>query len=122
MSALRLISAILVGVSLSNVALAAEEKACLENNSIWGWQAVNERTLIVTDRTYQRYTVNLSGGCTGLDHYAGAKLVIRTKSSLGCLAEGDTIKFDTPGIGPLTCFVKIVRAGVPSEAPGPAAH
>jgi hypothetical protein len=122
MSALKLISVILIGVSLSNVALAAEEKACLENNRIWGWQAVNERTLIVTDRTYQRYTVNLSGGCIGLDHYAGAKLVIRTKSSLGCLAEGDTIKFDSPGIGPLTCFVKIVRAGVPSEEPGPAAH
>ena len=122
MSALKLISVILIGVSLSNVALAAEEKACLENNRIWGWQAVNERTLIVTDRTYQRYTVNLSGGCIGLDHYAGAKLVIRTKSILGCLAEGDTIKFDSPGIGPLTCFVKTVRAGVPSEEPGPAAH
>jgi hypothetical protein len=86
----------------------------LQNNRIWGWQAVNDRTLIVTDRSYQRYTVSLRGGCVGLDKYAGVALVVITKTSLGCLSPGDMIAFNSPGLGPLSCSVADVRPGVPT--------
>ena len=109
----------LVGAALINPLFAAEEKACLQNNRIWGWQAVNERTLILTDRSYERYTVSLRGGCVGLDNYAGVKLVVRTKTSSGCLSPGDSIAFDSPGLGPLSCSVSGVRSGVPAAPPGP---
>jgi hypothetical protein len=112
----------LIGASLVNPVLAAKDKACLQNNRIWSWQAVNDRTLILTDRSYERYTVSLRGGCIGLDKYAGVKLVVRTKTSLGCLFQGDTIAFDSPGFGPLSCFVSGVRAGVPTAPPGPDAN
>ena len=118
----QIVIALLIGVSLAQTVFAAEDKACLQNNRIWGWQAVNDRTLILTDRSYQRYTVNLSGGCINLDRYAGAKLVVRTKTNLGCLSQGDTIDFNSPGIGRLSCFVQGVRSGVPSTPPGPDAQ
>jgi hypothetical protein len=114
----RLLIGILLGVSAASPVLAAEEQACLQNNRIWGWQAVNDRTLIVTDRTYNRYTIDLSGGCINLSQYTGVNLLFRTKTALGCVTAGDRIAFNSPGIGPQTCFVNAVRAGT---APAPAA-
>jgi hypothetical protein len=108
----------LMGATLANPVLATEDKSCLQNNRIWGWQAVNDRTLIVTDRSYQRYTVGLRGGCVGLDKYAGVELVVITKTSLGCLSPGDMIAFNSPGLGPLSCSVTGVRPGVPTAPPG----
>jgi len=102
----------LVAMNLVTPVLAAEN-ACLQNNRIWGWQAVDDRTLIVTDRTYRRFTVHLTGGCIGLGKYAAASLIVRTSTSLSCLTTGDRIGFNSPGLGPLTCGVSDVRPGVP---------
>ena len=113
---------LLTGLNLAGPVFAADNNACLQSNRIWGWQAVNDRTLILTDTSYRRYTVNLTGGCIGLAQYAGAKLAVRTKTSLGCVSQGDTIDFNSPAIGPMSCFVQTVRNGVPSAPPGPDAH
>jgi hypothetical protein len=109
----------LMGVFLATPVLAAADNACLQNNRIWGWQAVDDRTLIVTDRNYKRFTVHLTGGCIGLDKYAGASLVVRTATSLSCLTTGDRIAFNSPGLGPLTCVVTDTQPGVPSPPPSP---
>ena len=108
----------LMGVSLATRVLAAADNACLQNNRIWGWRAVDDRTLIVTDRNYKRFTVHLTGGCIGLDKYAGASLVVRTATSLSCLMTGDRIAFNSPGLGPLTCVVTDTNPGEPSPPPG----
>ena len=113
--------AVLVGTilaaTLASPVLAAAGDACLQNNRIWGWQAVDERTLLVTDVSYKRYTVHLTGGCIGLKTYATATMVFTPKTSLGCLSQGDKISFDSPGLGPMSCFVTTVEAGVPSTPP-----
>ena len=119
---IKLVSVLLLTMSVTGPVLAAEGEVCLQGNRIWGWQAVNDRTLILTDRSYQRYTVDLTGGCINFDQYAGAKLMIRTKTSLGCVSPGDRIDFKSPGIGRMVCFVQSVRGGVPSSPPGPDAH
>src|SRR5438067_13471736 len=90
----------LMGVLLATPVLAAADNACLQNNRIWGWQAVDGRTLIVTDRNYRRFSVHLTGGCIGLDKYAAASLVVRTATSLSCLMQGDKIAFNRPGLRP----------------------
>src|SRR6267378_1013531 len=87
-------AAALVGAD-SATPVKAADNACLQNNRIWGWQAVDDRTLIVTDRTYRRFTVHLTGGCIGLDKYAAASLVVRTATSLSCLMTGDRIAFNS---------------------------
>jgi hypothetical protein len=116
-----LVVGILLGVSAASPVLAAEEqKACLQNIRIWGWQAPNDRTLIITDREYNKYTVNLSGGCLNLSKNTDMKLVFRTKTNLGCVSAGDRVAFNSPGIGPLSCFVNSVSAGTAPAEPAPA--
>jgi hypothetical protein len=107
------LAGLLIGAALATPVLAAEE-ACLQNNRIWGWQALDQRTLVVTDRDYKRYTVHLTGGCIGLDRYAGASLVFRQKLDLGCLSQGDMIAFNSPGLGRMSCSVTNVEAAQPA--------
>lgn len=111
-----IIVGLLMGATFAGPVLGAEE-ACLQNNRIWGWQAVDQRTLIVTDRNYRRFTVHLTGGCLNLDKYVGASLVVRAKTNLGCIGQGDRVAFDSPGIGPLTCFVTSVEEAPAKAAP-----
>jgi hypothetical protein len=94
-------------------ATPAPEQVCLQNNRIWSWNAVNDRLLIVTDRTYRRYIVRLSGGCIGLSSYALTALRFNSWTSLGCLQRGDTVAYRAPGLGPLNCFVNEVQAYSP---------
>jgi hypothetical protein len=44
-----------------------------------------------------------------LDKYAAAPIVIRTRTSLGCVGQGDRIAFQSPGLGVLTCTVMDVE-------------
>lgn len=89
------------------------QQTCLQNNRIWGWNAVNDRLLIVTDRQYHRYIVRLSGGCIGLSAYPLTALRFRTWTELGCLQRGDTVAFRAPALGPLNCFVNEVQPYTP---------
>jgi hypothetical protein len=109
------IGGVLMAATLASPVLAAES-ACLQSNRVWGWQAVDDRTLIVTDRNYKRYTVRLTGGCIGLDKYAAAPLVVQARTSLGCMGQGDRIGFQAPGLGPLTCTVTEVQDAPPAPA------
>ncbi len=85
-----------------------DERACLQNNHIYGWTVVNERALIVNDRYGQRFSVNLSSGCVGLTNATFALRFITT-TDLGCLMRGDRIGFEAPALGPMSCFVTDVR-------------
>jgi hypothetical protein len=85
-----------------------DERACLQNNHIYGWTVVNERALIVNDRYGMRFSVNLSSGCVGLTNATFALRFITT-TDLGCLMRGDRIGFEAPALGPMSCFVTDVR-------------
>ena len=102
------VAGLLIAATLASPVLAAEE-ACLQANRIWGWQAVNDRTLSVIDRGYNRFTVHLSGGCINLSQYTSQPLAFRTKTNLGCVSQGDMVAFKSPGLGPMSCFVNGVE-------------
>jgi len=85
-----------------------DERACLQNNHIYGWTVLNERELIVNDRYGMRFHVNLSSGCVGLTNATFALRFI-TKTDLGCLTRGDRIGFQAPALGPMSCFVREVQ-------------
>jgi hypothetical protein len=114
---LALTAALLAGSFTALVALqtpaalaqgAREERACLQNNHIYGWTVVNERALIVSDRYGMRFSVNLSSGCVGLTNATFALRFITT-TDLGCLTRGDRIGFEAPALGPMSCFVTNVQ-------------
>ena len=105
---------VLVSAIFAYPVLAAEQTACVQNNRIWAWDAKDDRTLIITDRDYKKYTVNLRGGCVGLGrNYIGVAITLITRTSLGCLMQGDRVAFNSPALGRLTCFVADVKAVVP---------
>ena len=88
------------------------ERACLQNNRIWSWNAVNERTLVVTDEYYRPFLVRLTSGCVGLTN-ATVALQFNTWTNLGCLEKGDRVSFRDPLLGFLTCTVTEVQPYVP---------
>ena len=107
----------LMGAILATPVLAASETACLQHNRILSWKALDGRTLLVTDRSQNRYTVRMNGGCVGLNN-AAATLVFQQWMNLSCLASGDMIGVRTPGLGYASCSVAGVQAGAPGAVPG----
>src|ERR1700676_5518878 len=114
---LALPAALLAGAITALVALHAtsvraqdtrEQRACLQNNRIYGWTVVNERALIVNDIYGRRFSVDLSSGCVGLTNATFA-LRFLTATNLGCLMRGDRIRFAAPVLGPMSCFVRDVQ-------------
>ena len=107
----------LMGAMLATPVLAASSNACLQHNRIWGWRALDERTVLVTDRMQNRYTINMSGSCFGLTD-GGAILVFRTWTNLSCVGVGDLLGVRTPGLGFISCSISNVQAGAPGATPG----
>jgi hypothetical protein len=105
-------AAMLTALTLSSAApptaFAADERACLQNNRIWGWRALDQRTLLLTDINNRRFLVRLSGGCIGLNDAIFA-LQVRTTTNLGCLMRGDRVSYRAPALGEMSCFVQDVE-------------
>jgi hypothetical protein len=89
-----------------------QRAACLQNNRIWSWRVINERTLIVADIQNRPFLVRLSGGCVGLTN-ATLRLAFRTHTNLGCLERGDSVSFRAPALGRMSCFVNEVEPYAP---------
>jgi hypothetical protein len=100
----------------------AQEAACVRLNEIRSTETVNDRTLVVTNRQSDKYSIHMSGVCIGLS-MAGAVPIFRPQSELDCLKRGDRIGYNYPGQGLPTsvrtvddqevCFIESVTAGEP---------
>jgi hypothetical protein len=92
------------------------EKVCLQANRMMNYDIIDERALRVTDRFFKNYTVRMASGCVGLTK-AATNLVLRLRSSLGlgCLGTGDSVAFNSPGLGPVSCLITSVETYVPPE-------
>jgi hypothetical protein len=102
----------LVGTLAAGPVLAASGDVCLQNNRIWSWRMINQRTLLVQDVNYRPFVVHLTGGCIGLTNAIQA-LAFRTWTSLGCLKRGDEVSFRAPALGRMSCFVTDVQPDAP---------
>jgi len=101
---------------------SAEEVACVRLNEIRSIETYDDRTLVVTNREEEQYSVHLSGPCPGLS-IPGVAPTFRPQSELDCLKRGDRIGFNYPGQGLTTsvrpvddqevCFIESVSAGEP---------
>jgi len=118
-----LLGAALISTSLgASVALSQQadapsapssEKVCLQSNRMQNYDVIDDRTIVITDRFFKRYTVRMASGCVGLTP-AAMNVVLRTRTSLGCFGQdGDTVAFNSPGLGRLSCFVTRVENYVP---------
>jgi Family of unknown function (DUF6491) len=64
---------------------------CLRQNMVWGWNVVDDKTLIVTDRARKAYRVSLMPGCFNLKFQM--RLSLRSYSGMGlsCLTRNDYV-------------------------------
>jgi hypothetical protein len=108
-------AAVLIGLIAAPVS-AAEGDACLQNNRIWSWQMINDRTLVVTDVNHKPFTVRTTGPCTGLTNVLN-DVAFKSTLSLGCLQPGGQIVYRAPGLGRLSCFINEVKPGAPEKQP-----
>ena len=99
---------LLTGIMLATPVLAAAEEACLRHNRIWTWRAVDDRTVIVTDRSRNPYTVHISPGCLGLTD-GTASLIFRPSLQLGCIGPGDLLGVRTAAFGFISCSIRSVQ-------------
>lgn len=64
---------------------------CLRQDMVLGWNVVNDRTLIVTDRTQHRFKVSLMPGCFDLKFHLGLSFRSQMRTRLACLARNDLV-------------------------------
>lgn len=112
--------ALAVGLSAASagVAQAADNKACLQSLRIYGWEAPNDHTLIVTDYAKKKYKVALTGVCTDLDNTKFAVAFV-TLSGLSCVGPGDRVRYRDQTFGPQQCYVREVTSYTPPPKDAP---
>jgi hypothetical protein len=102
----------LMGAMLATPVMAAAGEVCLQHNRIWSTRALDDRTVVATDRNYNRFTIHMNAGCFALGR-ADSRLVFRTWQDLACVDRGDIIGVVAPGLGFINCSVAGVTAGAP---------
>lgn len=94
-----------------------ETDVCLRNNRIWSWDLVDSSTLRIGVRGDERdYLVHMIGPCIGLEQVM-FRLRFQTATNLGCIGQGDRIRYEVPGIGRQICFVRDVSFATPEKTP-----
>jgi hypothetical protein len=87
---------------------------CLRQDMVWGWNVVDDKTLIVTDKAQKTYKVSLMAGCHDLKWHLG--LGFKGYSGLGvsCLERNDTV-IVPPDAGAPTqrCLISDIAAYAP---------
>jgi hypothetical protein len=86
-------------------AFALAQNTCLRNNRVWSTHVVNDRVMIVTDVSRNRFRVRMSGFCPGLVQSQFSPIAFRTGTGLGCMRAGDSIVYRSPGLGRQRCFI-----------------
>jgi hypothetical protein len=107
------LTGLLLGIMCATPLLAAAEDACLRHNRILTWRAIDDRTVLVTDRSRNRFTVHMNPSCLGLTD-GTASLIFRPAVQLGCIGPGDVLGVRTAAFGFISCSIR----GVETAASG----
>jgi hypothetical protein len=94
---------------------ASAREVCLQSARISGYNAVDARTLIVTDTSRNKFRVRVAGICQGLDSPRLA-VALRSSSRLSCIGSGDRVAFRDYTFGRQSCSIRSVELiGAPRE-------
>ena len=101
-----LISLIVMGALLAEPAFAGDP--CLQHNRARSWRAVDDQTMVYSDRQFRDFTVTFRRPCRNLT-VGNATLVNRHWHGLMCLAPGHSCHVSAPGRAASTCVVDSVQ-------------
>lgn len=112
-----ILSGALAGAMLATPVLAAAQSDCLQHNRFLSWHAVDENTLLFSDRFLKPYTVKIEDGCFGVTR-GDAHLAFVTWQDMSCLDRTTIVYVVAPGLPRARCFISSVHAGAPGSGPG----
>jgi len=106
----------------ANAQPAAPMPACLRQDLVRGWDVVNDRTLIVTDRVGKKFTLSLMPGCHDLKFNERLAFKAFGGTRLSCLGRNDYVLVP-PGAGDVAqrCFIADVQVYPAAAQPADAA-
>jgi len=119
----------LIGSALSGSALIASllptpimgqpQNVCLQRKDIVSWKALDENTIVFSDRNGGNYTLTFVDDCpTGTRN---PSVIIQSMKPSGCITQGDHIDVRAGGpIPPPVCVIGSVHAGA-RTGPAPVA-
>jgi hypothetical protein len=91
---------------------------CLRQDMVWGWNVVDDKNLIVTDKAQKTYKVSLRGGCHDLKWHLGLGFKSYSGMGISCLARNDyVIVPPDPGMPAQRCFISDIVAYAPPIPP-----
>jgi len=99
------------------------QKVCLQQNLIYGWDVVDDKNLIVTDRARKKFAVTLMPGCYDLKFSLRLGFKAFSGSDLSCLGHNDYVLVPPNAGRPrqrcLISDVQAYNAAPPSGSGGP---
>src|SRR6185503_14107898 len=101
-------------VATASATIAQSQGVCLQLKDFASWWAVDENSIVYTDRQGHAYTMRFRDNCpSGTRDPA---LVYRNMKRSGCITKGDTIDVTAGHIAPHACVVELLRVGAPERA------
>lgn len=94
----------------SSQVLAAGQKVCLQRNRLQSWRAIDQNTLVLTDRSRKNYHVTFRNACPNATEPTATIVFSDSWRNLQCLRPGQAFNVTAPGRGPRTCRVATVTA------------
>lgn len=92
---------------------APAKPPCLTQINIYDYQPVEgNRSLVVIDRSRQRYRLNFNAACYNLQYHIGLRFKT-FGSNLSCIARGDSVLL-RDRTGPGQCFIKDIQYQTPA--------
>ena len=102
--------ALLGSTLLATTVLAATQTDCLQHNRFQSWRAIDENTLVFTDKMMKPYMVKIESRCLGVTR-ADAHLIFETWEDMSCLDRSTLMYVIAPGLPRRRCMISSVHAG-----------
>ncbi len=97
-----------------DAAAPVSSKVCLPVGEIYNFNALDNKTLIITDNFHKKYKVGLIGTCTGLTFTQSLGFDSPGSTRLSCLSAGDSvISRELGGGNRMRCPVRSIEAYTP---------
>lgn len=84
---------------------AAQASPCLQENQIWNWHALSDKTLIVENEVHQKFRLSLIGTCQNLRFYQNLGFRSVGGTGMSCLGPGDMVTSHDFATGPQHCAI-----------------
>jgi hypothetical protein len=108
------LATLLAAVSLTPA--LAQGDACIRPTRIFSTEPIDNRTILITDRSRNQYTIHMNGTCVGMDRSTSALVFQYQGTELSCLRRGDRISYRIGDSPHQTCYIGGVTFGAPPNA------